>query len=94
MDIITEQLNPQIVGVAIKDRETCEIHVLMRPNRHHNIFWDYYAKNKKKLMDGGQGFWLDTGEYINRKDAAKLALANGQASNLIAPPNLYSEDLW
>ena len=65
MDIITEHLNPQIVGVAIIDRENGFMHTLPRPNRHHNIFWDYYELHGKRLMDGGQGFVLDTGEYVN-----------------------------
>ena len=42
-----------------------------------------------------QGFLLNTGEYINRKDAAILALSNGQITEKkYISDTLFSEELW
>jgi hypothetical protein len=72
------------------------------PARHHSIMHAMYflgADGRCPLAD--QGFLLDDGSYADRQTALKIATAAGQLiknseadSSPIAPPNLYSEDLW
>ena len=63
------------------------------PNRHHDLC--------KQIVEWGadpedfeQGFKTASGEFVDRKRAAELALASGQIKALKTPPDLYSEDLW
>ena len=85
----------KIKQAAIKDTEG-NIHTLPRPARHHTIIHAMYAEgincNRSEAI---QGFILDDDTFIERIPAAILALENGQCKDdLIAPPKLYSEDLW
>lgn len=43
---------------------------------------------------GVQGFITDADRFVDRIEAAAIAIAAGQVSALRSPPNLYSEDLW
>lgn len=63
------------------------------PKRHHDLC--------KHIIEWGidpedfeQGFVTASGEFVDRKRAAELAVASGQVSALKTPPDLYSEDLW
>lgn len=60
--------------------------------RHHNILGA--AKPFGYLKDGEQGFVTDAGEFVDRIEAAKIALECGQIAKLGWPPYLYSEDLY
>ena len=44
-----------------------------------------------KLMTGQKGFVTDTGEFVNRSEAAKIALECGQIFQPVK--RLYSEDI-
>lgn len=71
------------------------IHTLPAPARHHDII--RYLAHDMKLptpIMGDQGFMDEGGRFLMRKAAARIAIKNGQIAKLIAPPNLYSEDLW
>lgn len=65
------------------------------PNRHNHIFnllsW---GNSNDRMGKEEQGFLLENGDFVDRKQAGDIALENGQVTKLIAPPNLYSEDLW
>jgi len=82
----------RIVAAAVKD-STDKIWSLPPPNRHHHIIKELYSRGAEADLDG-QGFLLDDGRWIDRKTAAIIALSNDPNKVLIAPPNLYSEDLW
>jgi hypothetical protein len=84
--------NAKIVAAAVQFNGV--IFTIPKPARHHNIVHAMFYMGLPKLAQQEQGFLLDSGQYINRKDAAILALANGQVAELEAPPYLYSEDLW
>lgn len=60
-----------------------------RPARHCNLF---------ALVDGRNpdvsGFLLSDGSFADRLRAAHVAKAAGQVKKMVAPPMLYSEDLW
>lgn len=84
-----------------------EIWTLPRPARHHHIVWAMndvdrgnkppLAKDKDPLLHarGIQGFITDEGDFLDRVTAAIHAKRFAQLKQeLIAPPNLYSEDLW
>jgi len=84
---------PKIVHVAVKYGRV--IYSLPAPNRHHHVI------RKIGGMSGPheEGFLLDNGEFLGRRDAMQLAKDNGQLKR--KPGNehyqgdeLYSEDLW
>lgn len=45
-------------------------------------------------VDAVQGFVNDKGKFLDRLEAAKEALEQGQIKELKWPPKLYSEDLY
>jgi hypothetical protein len=82
----------KIIAAAIKDNSG-KIWSLPPPKRHHHIVELLYDLRIASALDG-QGFLLDDGRWISRKAAATLVLKENPNKVLIAPPNLYSEDLW
>jgi hypothetical protein len=70
------------------------IATLPKPNRHKDIIWALHNLGISKLQFIDQGFLDENGEFLQREEAAKIALANGQAKSLHAPPDLHTEDLW
>jgi len=82
-----------IKQAAIKD-STGKIWTLPRPARHCDILHYMYESSAGETTLDDQGFLLDDGSWVNRKQAAEYALKTGQCSELVAPPDLYSEDLW
>lgn len=82
-----------------------EIWTLPRPARHHHIVWAIEDVRSGKSPEyrfgaliqarGEQGFIDENGLFLNRPSAAIRARQHGQLTKeLIAPPNLFSEDLW
>jgi hypothetical protein len=77
------------------------VFTLPRPNRHHNVMWWLSTLGISSALMKDQGFVCSDGRYVERQEALILAKAAGQlienvhgGSSPIAPPNLYSEDLW
>lgn len=88
----------QVVAAAVQTEDGV-VHSLPIPNRHHHIVHALHdlAGPNGALIEarGEQGFLLSNGTFANRVFSARLASRNGQLKKpLIAPPNLYSEDLW
>lgn len=77
-----------------------EIWTLPRPARHHNIIMAINDVRKTAgetiiRAHGEQGFIDDSGVFLDRKQARSHAeLCDQLTKPLIAPPNLFSEDLW
>jgi hypothetical protein len=73
---------------------------LPRPNRHHNVMWWLHTLGISAGLMHDSGFVLSDGTYADRKRAMEVAKAAGQLIQRpgqtvpIAPPDLYSEDLW
>ncbi len=66
-----------------------------RPGRHHTIIHALVDLGMPKPINTEHtGFITSTGRFVDRKEAAIIALNAKQTDKLIAPPNLYSEDLW
>jgi hypothetical protein len=61
------------------------------PARHANLL---AAIPGERVPPAGQGFLTSEGTFVDRVRAAIIAQRAGQVTTLIAPPNLYSEDLW
>lgn len=85
---------PKITGVAIM--YAGKLYSLLKPNRHHDVI---------RSIPGGvkgpdkQGFVLDDGTFIGRREAMVIAKANGQlkrreGEQFYQGPELYSEDVW
>lgn len=72
------------------------IYTLSPPARHPDIIhWMTHVLEVVPPVCGEQGFYTTRSRFVDRKDAAQLAREAGQLkSALIAPPHLYSEDLW
>jgi hypothetical protein len=60
--------------------------------RHHNILNSVVPFGS--LKNGEQGFVTDDGTFVNRIEAARIAIECGQIKELSHPPYLYSEDLY
>lgn len=84
--------------VAIRIGEA--VFSLPRPNRHHNVMWWLHTLGISAGLMHDSGFVLSDGTYADRKRAMEVAKAAGQLIQRegqtvpIAPPNLFSEDLW
>lgn len=65
--------------------------IIYTGRRHHNIIW---TNPKGFFYNCEQGFVTDTGEFVNRFDAGKIAIACGQIKALQWGNELYSEDLY
>jgi hypothetical protein len=66
------------------------------PARHHTLLYAYHAAGCTELIQPEeQGFLTNTGRFVSREEALKIALAAKQIS---APRfnayQLFSEDLW
>lgn len=86
-----------IVAAAIKlNDEPGGVISMPPPNRHHHIIHALGEKHGEiYIAHGQQGFITDTGQWLSRVDAADHARRHGQIKKpMIAPPKLYSEDLW
>ena len=58
--------------------------------RHHDIFQRFKSEVSKSPKD--QGFYTSSGRYVDREEAAKIALSCGQITE--EKRLLYSEDLY
>lgn len=82
----------KIIAVAINAFGV--INSLPAPARHGDVLRKLADFNPLVVRGDAQGFLTSTGRYVNRRDAARIALAAGQTAKLTAPPELFSEDLW
>lgn len=87
----------RITGVAI----TLDgiVYSLPAPNRHHNVIHYVIDVTDGDVRPYVQGFITSSGEFLDRKQAMQLAMANGQLNRrpgeqFYQGPELYSEDLW
>lgn len=68
---------------------------LPAPNRHHDVIHHLVSLNKPgRIKPCDQGFYTDTDEYLDRKQAREYALRIGQITSAAHPRDLFSEDLW
>ena len=82
----------KIVGVYVKTDKMCVS--FYAPKMHYDCINKMIALGEEPPIKGEEGFVTNLRTYLPRRDAAKLALKNGQVEKLSKPPNLYWEDLW
>lgn len=74
------------------------IHTLPRPARHADIIHQLHAEGgleDEPVRGRDQGFVTSRGRFVNRSEAARIAIRAGQTQKLNFQPGLlFSEDLW
>ena len=87
----------QVEAAAVRE-VSGTVYALAQPARHHNVLHLMHERGvKPDSSDWGQGFLLNNGRYVNRKQAAMVALRAGQIKNIPIENDrdyLLSEDLW
>jgi hypothetical protein len=64
-------------------------------HRHHNVIRTIVALTGIKPVTGTQGFLTDAGTFVDRVEAARIALMSGQINKLkFSDTELFSEDLY
>lgn len=81
-----------IIAVAIRTKQNT--YELPRPARHYHLIRELVGRGHATPITGEQGFIDDQRGFVTRKEAAQIALDQGQVVRLRAPPILFSEDLW
>ncbi len=82
---------PKIVCAAIMDGSGL-IYTMPRPARHHDCYFE--GCETQKIICG---FLTSEGEFVNRREAYLLAVANNQLLPTALQhhaPALMSEDVW
>jgi len=78
-----------------------QVATLPRPARHHNLNQALhqlvesvkgYVNEREPFREAKQGFLTNTGRFVGREEAARIAHTAGQTSSL--KKMLFSEDLW
>lgn len=87
-----EAPHDRIVAAAIQRDGLC--YALPAPARHADILRAIHVVTGEAPVQGIEGFMTSRGQFLDRKAAARLCLANGQLPAVMSPPELYSEDLW
>ena len=80
---------------------TGDVYWLPKPARHHDVIhYMVSAVGLPKPIKSSetQGFLTNKNEFVDRRQAAQIALAAGQVKNVSdmrgCPPILFSEDVW
>lgn len=81
-----------IVAAAI--RQHGKVYSVPAPGRHHNVIYRIARIEGKYQPDAEQGFLTEEGIFVDRIEAARIAMESKQIEQLNWPPNLFSEDLW
>lgn len=82
----------RIISVAISTFGI--IASLPAPARHGDVVRKLHDFNPTLVQPEDQGFLTSAGRFVNRREAAHIALETGQLEKLHSPPHLFSEDLW
>jgi len=72
------------------------VYSIPAPGRHDNAIALMVKENpdKSRFLGSEQGFVTSEGKFLDRIEAAAIAIKCGQIEKLNWPPDLYSEDLW
>ncbi len=93
---MTSQKKETIVAVALKRGKN--VFTLPKPARHGDCIYHNTVMEKwgGKICPDEQGFLTNTGKYVSREEAVKIALKAGQVTyeKLVVKDRLFSEDLW
>jgi hypothetical protein len=68
---------------------------LPRPARHHDIIRLIHEETDDVNIFGEQGFLLETGQFVRRAAAKRIARLAGQLLTRVSlSSHLFSEDVW
>lgn len=79
-----------LIGSAIKLEET--VYWLKFPNRHGNVFHEFFDIEQKFTKNKVMGFVTNDYEFLDRQEAAEYAFLSGQIKTRVSA--LMSEDLF
>lgn len=88
-------MSERIAAAAI--RVGGQVRHMLPPARHHNVMHRFYRKTGVVVGPDEQGFITDTGRYVDREEALKIAVFAGQIirrSGGDHATELFSEDMW
>ena len=83
--------------VAVGNLLDGKIWTLPSPARHGHVLWAMDQVHPGRAIEcypQYQGFVTSEGRWVDRTEAASIAITAGQIKALKWPPYLYSEDLW
>lgn len=86
-------------AIRWRRRDSDDWHVVTR-RRHADCIKQFARRGLRRAdrdPDETQGFVTDTGRFVDRYEAFRIALASGQLEDTCADRpdrKLYSEDLW
>jgi hypothetical protein len=84
-----------IAAAAIKSDYDNVVHSVPVPGRHHDVIRIMVGRGYPTPIRGTQGFILNTGKFVDRKAARKVAEAAGQLLDRASDSDeLFSEDVW
>ena len=87
------------MGVELIDRAAIalgdEVFALPQPARHESVLaMMVNVFDIKPPVKGVQGFLTTHRRFVSRKEAARIALSQGQVKQVKNPPFLRCEDVW
>jgi hypothetical protein len=87
-------ITERIAGVAI--RMTDRMFVSMpAPARHGDLISELCLCGASEYAHNEQGFVTDTGRYVTRRQAKRIAFEAGQLKgDVVNHHDLFSEDVW
>ena len=91
---LPEYTNPEIGKLPHQPRNV-DKGLVISGIRHYNCIMTLYILTNKSMHEFGedvQGFLTNTHRFVNRYEAAEIALAAGQIEH--KTDMLYSEDVW
>jgi hypothetical protein len=98
VSLVTDLRPPEAIDRAAV-RYAGTVYAPPRPGRHDRalfMLWEAEEAKGNRPHDSEQGFVTSTGRFVDRKEAARIALTSGQIKELSRPGLgiLFSEDLW
>lgn len=97
---VTNRVKERIVAAALKIGEV--VYSVPRPGRHHTIMHALARSDERHWLEHGlgreeQGFLTSEGRFVDRMEAALIAVSAGQAKASevsIRGNQLFSEEVW
>ena len=93
-----ELIRPEVLDVRGNRPYNIDKGIVFSGWRHHNCLYQMVAVTGKRQSEIGkevQGFLTNKNRFVDRKEAAEIALKSGQIKKLTySSAELYSEDLY
>lgn len=91
-DILDEE---RILMAAIHHKGTGQVWAVQQPGRHSHVCWTMDMMHVEPQYLSAQGFLTSYGRYVDRKEAALIAVSANQLLDMQShPTRLFSEDVW